>query len=47
MSSEKIIYDWKRYWVPYGSHEESYFEYSSLYNNENPTLADLSIFIYR
>ena len=41
MSSEKTIYDWKRYWVPYGSHEESYFEYSSLYNNENPTLADL------
>ena len=28
MSSEKTIYDWKRYWVPYGSHEESYFEYS-------------------
>lgn len=41
MGSDKIIYDWKRYWTPHGSNQESYFEYSSLYNGEKPTLADL------
>ena len=41
MNLGKIIYDWKRYWVPYGSCEESPFEYSSLYNKDKPTLADL------
>lgn len=42
MNSDKTLYDWKRYWIPHESHEESYFEYSSLYNNnEKSTLANL------
>lgn len=41
MGSDKIIYDWKWYWTPHGSNQESYFEYSSLSNGEKPTLADL------
>ena len=42
MNSDKTLYDWKRYWIPHESHEESYFEYSSLYNNnEKSTLSNL------
>lgn len=42
MNSGKTLYDWKRYWIPHENHEESYLEYSSLYNNdEKRTLADL------
>ncbi len=41
VNSNKIIYDWKRCWTPHRSNEESHFEYSSLYDTKETTLADL------
>ena len=41
MNSSKMIYNWERYWVPYGCCEGSYWKYSSLYDNEKSTLSNL------
>ncbi len=41
MNSNKVIYDWKRYWVSLEDDEETYHAYSQLYENKKVTLADL------